>query len=133
MASRGHAMSVLHQKPFWLQVQQGKVTLMGAETRAPAAAEEFGRSQGNFGEEEQSAHVTVYDEYATEVEISIRRWGAKEDNWSVPEEDQILTWQFQPTGLCEPLAIRFAHKKNWVILHMHPLTARAVDEESNIE
>ena len=29
--------------------------------------------------------------------------------------------------------IRLAHEKNWIILHMHPLTARAVDEETHIE
>ncbi len=33
MASRGHAMSVLHQKPFWLRIEHDKVVLAGADVR----------------------------------------------------------------------------------------------------
>lgn len=135
MASRGHAMSVLHQKPFWLQFEQGTVRLVGADTR-PEAQEEEGpfASWRSFEEkQEERQSVVVYDQYSTDVEVSIRRWGANENVWNVPDEENSLIWQFQATGLCEPLSLRFSHKDNWIVLYMHPLTARAVDEEMHIQ
>lgn len=134
MGSRGHAMSVLHQKPFWLEVSAGRVALVGADTsRQPANEEEFMPTWEELGREAERSHVTVYDEYVSDVEVAIRRWGAAENAWIVPEEKEVVTWQFQSTGLCEPLSIRFAYEGNWIILTMHPLTARSVEEESHIE
>lgn len=131
MSSRGHAMSVLHQKPFWLEIREGKLILAGAETRRarPEAEEEF----GSGAEEEGNANVVTYDEFSTPVEVAVRRWGTGEEDWIVPKEKEFVNWQFQATGLCEPLSIRLSYEGNWIILHMNPLTARAEDEESYIQ
>jgi hypothetical protein len=50
-----------------------------------------------------------------------------------PNEDQALTWQFQSTGLCEPVGIRLEVEDSWVIMRMHPLTARVEEEEMMIK
>ena len=132
MASRGHAMSVLHQKPFWVEIEAGRVRLVGADTYAPAGEDSEASEWSLFGEEEKS-NVTVYEDFATDVQISIRRWGTPDEAWIYPEDGAVLTWHFQSTGLCEPLAIKFENDDDWVVLHMHPLTARAVDEDSHIQ
>ena len=39
MSSRGHAMSVLHQKPFWIRIEHDKVVLAGADVRRQGGRE----------------------------------------------------------------------------------------------
>ena len=132
MASRGHAMSVLHQKPFWLRFEDGRVFLVGADIKpAPIVEPEFEESW----EEEVVNEVreVVYEEFSTPAEISLRRWGAPADEWITPKKDEFLFWQFQSTGLCEPVSIRIILDESWIILHMHPLTGRVEEEESSIE
>jgi hypothetical protein len=57
------------------------------------------------------------------VNISIRRWGGKE--WRKLKED---SWIFQPTGLCEPLAIRLDRGPGWMEIEFNPLTASVANE-----
>lgn len=135
MSSRGHAMSVLHQKPFWLRFEENRIVLVGAALEQP---QQVARDENEAlwpGEEEEEAAVreVVYDEYTTSAEISLRRWGAAEDGWITPKKDEFLFWQFQSTGLCEPVSIRLILDESWIILHMHPLTGRVEEEESSIE
>ena len=49
-----------------------------------------------------------------------------------PEEGESVVWQFQSTGLCEPISIRVAKAESYIIMHMNPLTARVDEEESVI-
>lgn len=83
-----------------------------------------------------SSAYSLVDYYDAKVDISIRRWGAKDDDWlsydnKNPEASDIL-WHFSPTGLCEPVSIRLLDGKNWIVLHMDPLTGRVQEEESYI-
>jgi hypothetical protein len=132
MASRAHAMSILHQKPFWLRFEEGRVVLAGADIKTPAPEEDqrpdfkWDRLEGPVSQE------VIYDEYATEAVVSLHRWGTKSDEWLEPNEDQALTWLFQSTGLCEPVGIRLEVEDSWVIMQMHPLTARVEEEEMMI-
>ena len=65
--------------------------------------------------------------------VSIRRWGTREDAWLRPVEEEFAIWQFQSTGLCEPVSIKLETEKSWMILHMNPLTARVDEEEMEIQ
>ena len=56
-----------------------------------------------------------------------------EDAWIEPDEDTSVTWQFQGTGLCEPVGIRLVSGESWIEMHMHPLTARVESEEMMIK
>ena len=134
MASRGHAMSILHQKPFWLRFEEGKVVLAGADLKNPIPDEEEERIDSKWDELEGPESLEViYDEYATDAFISVHRWGTKEDDWVEPNEDRVITWQFQSTGLCEPVGIRLEVEDSWLVMHMHPLTARVEEEEMMIK
>jgi len=133
MASRAHAMSILHQKPFWLRFEEGRVVLAGADINTPAP-EEGDRPDFKWDQlEGLASQEVIYDEYATEALVSLHRWGTKSDEWLEPNEDQALTWQFQSTGLCEPVGIRLEVEDSWVIMRMHPLTARVEEEEMMIK
>ena len=134
MASRGHAMAVLHQKPFWLRIEHDKVVLAGADVRsqdlvnldAPAGLTE----DGEFSESNEEIYDTLESGAAA---MALRRWGTQEDAWIRPEEGESVIWQFQSTGLCEPVSIRVAGEDGFIVMHMNPLTARVDEEESLIE
>ena len=84
MASRGHAMSVLHQKPFWLRIEHDKVVLAGADVRSqdlvnvdtPAGLTE----DGEFSESNEEIYDTLESGGAA---VALRRWGTQEDAWDV--------------------------------------------------
>lgn len=75
--------------------------------------------------------------YNGNVEISLRRWGAKDDDWLLgigdKQNPEPIHWYFSPSGLCEPVSIRLMEGSNWIVLHMDPLTGRVQEEESYIK
>ena len=133
MSSRGHAMSVLHQKPFWIRIERDKVVLAGADVRQQEPEDQIGVSGLTEDEEFSESNEEVYDTLeAGEAVIALRRWGTQEDAWIEPEEGESIVWQFQSTGLCEPVSIRVAREDSYIIMHMNPLTARVDEEEAVI-
>ena len=133
MASQGHAMSVLHQKPIWLRFEENMVVLAGADVTAePVRDPDAPPVWLEEGEQEEETHEKVYDTFGGDAVVSIRRWGTGEDAWVRPEEDEFFIWQFQSTGLCEPISIKLETEDSWMILHMNPLTARVDEEETEI-
>ncbi|MDA0766733.1 MAG: type II secretion system protein [Verrucomicrobia bacterium] len=136
MSSRGHAMSILHQKPFWVRIEEGQVVLAGADVRASARSLDAEAYQPDLAwddeEEENANREVIYDTFPTNVLVGLRRWGAKEDAWTYPGEKVVVTWSFQSSGLCEPVAFRLDLGESWVVMHMHPLTARIEQEEMEI-
>ena len=131
MASRGHAMAVLHQKPFWLRFEDNKVVLVAADVRRAPLEEEV-TPPWLDGPEEETNEV-IYDTYEGDAVVSLRRWGMQDDDWIRPEGEERVIWKFQSTGLCEPVTIRLETEKSWLVLYMNPLTARVEDEEMEIQ
>ena len=130
MSSRGHAMSVLHQKPFWIRIEHDKIVLAGADVRRQAPEDQVGISGLTKDEEFSESNEEIYDTLeAGETAIALRRWGTQDDAWIEPEEGESIVWQFQSTGLCEPVSIRVAREDSYIIMHMNPLTARVDEEE----
>ena len=133
MSSRGHAMSVLHQKPFWLRIEHDKVVLAGADVRSQDLVDPDAlpglTEDGEFSESNEEIYDTLE---AGEAVVTIRRWGTKEDAWIRPEKGESVIWQFQSTGLCEPVSIRVEREDSYIIMHMNPLTARTDEEEAVI-
>jgi len=133
MSSRGHAMSVLHQKPFWIRIEHDKVVLAGADVRRQEPEDQIGASGLTDDEEFSESNEEIYDTLeAGEAVIGLRRWGTQDDAWIEPEEGESIVWQFQSTGLCEPVSIRLAREDSYIIMHMNPLTARVDEEEAVI-
>lgn len=134
MSSRGHAMSILHQKPFWLRIEGGQVILAGADVLAEPKPLDDGIYEPDlaWNEEEDGVSEVIYDTFSTDVLVGLRRWGAKDDAWTYPGEKTQVTWSYQSSGLCEPVAFRLELGESWVVMHMHPLTARIEEEEMEI-
>jgi prepilin-type N-terminal cleavage/methylation domain-containing protein len=132
MSSRGHAMSILHQKPFWLSLGQENIALVGADVRRQPVDED---GEVIPWEEEELTTEITYEEFVPngEIIVSLRRWGAREDDWVSPGEDLYVNWQFQNTGLCEPVAIRIEKGESYIVMYMHPLTARVEEEDMLIK
>jgi hypothetical protein len=63
MSSRGHAMSVLHQKPFWLRIEHDKVVLAGADVRNQDLLDPDGfpelTEDGEFSESNEEIYDTL--------------------------------------------------------------------------
>ena len=80
MASQGHAMSVLHQKPIWLRFEENMVVLAGADVTAePVQDPDAPPVWLEEGEQEEETHEKVYDTFGGDAVVSIRRWGTGED------------------------------------------------------
>lgn len=79
---------------------------------------------GDAEDEEALRSIVVYKhELGDGVAVEVRRWNAAE--WVAPEEEE---WVFEPSGLCEPLSVRFTRKGGYVEIDFNPLTAGVQDE-----
>lgn len=55
--------------------------------------------------------------------IQMRRWIDSEFS-----EPKGLEWVFSPSGICEPVTIRFSNEKGYIEMDFNPLTAKVQDE-----
>lgn len=140
LSARGHTMALLHQKPFWLRFERNRVVLEGAELESVdtrSDEEQFASDDPRETDEEAEISRTVeYDEFifSEGMEVFVRRWGAAERAWfhQEKEEDPVIFWNYESSGLCEPISIRIEIEENWTQLEMDPLTGRVSDETSEI-
>ena len=61
------------------------------------------------------------------MRLLVQRWGSKE--W-IPAAGQ--RWTVQPSGLCEPLAVRFEMGNSNLEMRFNPLTGGVAEETMNI-
>ena len=54
------------------------------------------------------------------VKVEVRPWGTLQ--WKILDGTEIHRWVFQPSGLCDPLQVRFAQDGQWQELHFDVLT-----------
>ncbi len=55
--------------------------------------------------------------------IQMRRW--IEADFTEPKGQE---WVFSPSGICEPVTIRFSNEKGYIEMDFNPLTAKVQDE-----
>jgi hypothetical protein len=85
-----------------------------------------------FAEEEvgevplENMVVSLRHDLAEDVGLEVRRWNSPD--WFVGEEELPAEWIFTPSGLCEPLSVRFMIGEGYVEIDFNPLTA-GVEEE----
>lgn len=141
LSARGHTMAILHQKPFWLRFERNRVLLQGPElssvdTSAPSNELNSAFFEEDIQSEEVESLVVDYDsfEFPEGLEVFVRRWGAAHQAWFRQEkkEDPVIFWNFEQSGLCEPISLRMVIEESWTELEMDPLTARVADETSEI-
>lgn len=79
---------------------------------------------GDPGDASLAAQELPEHRLSPDITWQLTRWGARDP--SRLAED---SWVFEPSGICEPLRVRFTQDRAWIELAFHPLTA-AVTEES---
>ncbi len=75
---------------------------------------------GSAAEEETASESHPLD---GEIKLLLRRWGSQE--WEKPEG---WVWWFQPSGLCEPISVRFERGAAWIEMDFHAVTATVREE-----
>ncbi|HEY5752051.1 MAG TPA: prepilin-type N-terminal cleavage/methylation domain-containing protein [Chthoniobacterales bacterium] len=58
-----------------------------------------------------------------DVAYGVKHWD--ENDFSKETDSR---WRFLPTGICEPITVRFARNTDWLLFSFNPLTANAEDE-----
>ena len=116
MSSKARTLAFLKQTPYRITLESSKTIKL----ERPGS---------------ESSGFEVLSTYNSEVDISLRRWGAKENQWEVGSraDDKVIHWYFSPTGLCEPVSIRLQDDESWIVMHMDALTGRIQDEDSLIK
>jgi type II secretion system protein H len=77
----------------------------------------------NGGANEWVRRVEIPDD----ISFRMKRWGQKE--WK-PAAGQ--HWMVQPSGLCEPLAVRLERGRSFIELQFNPLTGGVAEEHMSI-
>jgi len=62
------------------------------------------------------------------ITFTAQRWNTKELKKPADE-----LWVFQPSGILEPVHVRFQNKNSWIDFTFHPLTAGSQNETSNFQ
>lgn len=132
MAKRARATSILQQTPYALEFRQGEVRLLpfaesGLKDMKMPSGNDIGGNRVEADKGQATARTPVRDQMALpgNMVVSVRRWNSQT---LIPlERNRVEIWRFDPNGLCEPLAIRYAMEKSWAEDAYHPLTASIRD------
>jgi prepilin-type N-terminal cleavage/methylation domain-containing protein len=132
LAKRARTIATLEQKPYAIEFYDGGVRLMPfAEALMEPTERELVLEMREEGGGEVPAASSKNSWQADEdMSLSIQRWG--NDQWFEVSRRSRHLWRFDPSGLCEPIAVRFDMDKSWMVVRFHPLTAAIADEEGEI-
>lgn len=125
MARRGLQMAITNRRSFAIALAPGGFSLIEG-----AAALGVGAEEEDFAPmfEEQPVRGRQIEgfELREGMSLMVRRWGEK--FFRAPEGD---VWIFEPSGICEPLAIKLLHPEGSMEMLFNPLTAK-IQEQSLI-
>ena len=130
LAKRARTIAILKQTPYALEFRQGGVRLLPL---AEAGQEEKRTVGGHrIGGEPVIPAGGEHRQYTLSagVEVYVRRWNSTD--WLFTGKNSIHVWRFDPTGLCEPLAVKLALNKSWSEDTYHPLTATIRDRQFEV-
>ena len=130
LAKRARTTAILKQTPDALEFRSGVARLLPL---AEAGQEEKRTVGGRrIGGEPVIPPGGEHRQYVMPagVDVYVRRWNSNE--WLFTGADSIHVWRFDPTGLCEPLAVRLTLNKSWSEDTYHPLTATIRDRQFEV-
>ena len=147
LAKRARTISTLQQRPYALEFRDKTVSLMPFSEPAMDSGDredliemldEGAAYEDDFAytDEEQidrpSEQVGVRDTWTAEPEMTlfIKRWATSD--WVELKQRDRHVWRFDPSGICEPVGLRFEVDGSWVEVVFHPLTASVADMDSEI-
>ena len=126
MARRGLQMAITNRRSFAIALGPGGFSLLEGSAAVGVGAEEAEDFAPMFEEEPARGREIDGFELREGMSLMVRRWGEK--FFRAPEGD---LWIFEPSGICEPLAIKLLHPEGSIEMLFNPLTAK-IQEQSLI-
>jgi len=130
MAKRARTTAILKQTPYALEFRLGVARLLplaeaGQDEKTTVGGRRIGGEPVIPAGGEHRQYVLPAG-----VDVYVRRWNSTE--WLLTGKKSIHVWRFDPTGLCEPLAVRLTLNKSWSEDTYHPLTATICDRQFEV-
>ena len=147
LPKRARTISTLQQRPYALEFRDKTVSLMPFSEAAMESSDREDliemldegaayEDEFSYTDEEQidrpSEQAGVRDTWTAEPEMTlfIKRWATSD--WVELKQRDRHVWRFDPSGICEPVGLRFEVDGSWVEVVFHPLTASVADMDSEI-
>ncbi len=124
--------AIEHQQPYQVIVRGDQMWIESLVPTPPPSSSPS-NDTASLSNPEQQTNSTPQDlpepyQVSDSTVILIQRWN--ENKMSRPVE---WHWTFQPTGLCEPISVKFVQDKAELELDFDPLTATVAEEKYSIQ
>ena len=125
-ARKALQLAINNRRSFGVHLTVRGFTLREAFVKNKEDEDTFSQFAPLFDEPEESDIEPVLESYELDddMRLEVRRWGEK--HFREPEEHD--TWIFEPSGICEPLAIKLISPDGKVEMEFNPLTAKIADQ-----
>jgi competence protein ComGC len=128
-ARRGLQMAINNRRSFSIALNENGFVLREGFAQISKEDEDDPRFAPLFEEERENAgNVVDSFDLRDDMRLEVRRWGEK--FFREPEDD---LWIFEPSGICEPIGVKFIHPEGTYELDFNPLTAKVSDESLIID
>lgn len=130
MAREALRLAIKNRHSYAISLKEDSVTLRKGTGTVTEQDQQDPSFAPLFGEEEAEDTSGVVDslELGDDLRLEVRRWNEK--YFREPEGD---VWVFEPSGICEPLAIKLIHKNGYIEMEFNPLTAKIQDQSLIID
>ncbi|HEY5892734.1 MAG TPA: type II secretion system protein [Chthoniobacterales bacterium] len=118
LALTARRLAITNQKTYELILDRDRY-LLRALPAGPGDADERDGRRTRVSENE----ILQRYEMPRDVTYGVKRWDENDFN-----KETDLHWRFMPTGISEPITVRFARNIDWLLFSFNPLTANAEDE-----
>ena len=128
-ARRGLQMAINNRHSFAISLAANRVQLLEGKAQVTDDAENDPRFAALFEEERENAgNVIDTLDLGENIRLEVLRWG--EELFRAPDGDM---WVFEPSGICEPLAIKLIHPEGSIEMQFNALTAKVQDQSLIID
>jgi hypothetical protein len=136
-AKKAMKSSVAEQRSYSIYFYPNAFVL---EETYPVLVEEDERQDmgASLFEEEEDEEISIENmvislrhDMAEDVLLEVRHWNGKD--WILSDPELPEEWVFTPSGLCEPLSVRFSIEGDYVEIDFNPLTGGVEEERMYIQ
>ena len=137
-ARDAHRMAMATQRSYSIEMRDRYFVLRETHVREDAVEEweqamreqQLRAARSEFFDEEEIAAPLqrIIERYELPIgtQVQWKRW--IDQNFVDIEPEQAAEWQFDPSGICEPVGIRFTSDDGFIEMVFNPLTAKVEDE-----
>ena len=135
LAQRVRTIATVHQRTYQIHLREDGLFVLpfGENPKDHPESEWNHLAQLDSEKEPPLRHETIreFHEFEDSVRFFVKGWGMEE--FQRLEKDFSYAWQFEPSGMIEPIEVRFemdtGDEISWLQQRYHPLTGTVTDEE----